>query len=476
MPEICRVQWAVAFSLHQSSQRGKKNAEGEMSKAIQYSIRWTLSILAFLLVALFAESAAAELRTYVKEYAYRASKADGKESSQTIALREVKKLLLEALATDLESITEARRLQLTKDQIAVLSAGIVKMEVEDERWDDRIYWLKVRIAADPGEVIKRIDALRKDQEKAKELEKIRMLSDDLFRENERLRKELVAAKGKKRLSVKAAYDKQIKEIRAVDWYEKGFASINLGMYDQAIRDLSMAMELNPKDVGPYYNRGLAYTKLRQHTQAIQDYSRAIELDPKFEAAYIQRGFAFFSLGQHDQAIEDFNRTIKLNPKLAVAYNGRGIANANRGNFDEAIRDYNKAIEFASRFVAAHINRGLANYNLGRYDPALQDFDSVIGLDPNLTTAYIYRGLVNYNLGKYDQAIGDYNKAIELDPRQAVAYYNIARIYSLKDNHEKAIQYLGMAIQINPDIKNMAKKENDFNRISQQPEFIKMIGP
>jgi tetratricopeptide (TPR) repeat protein len=425
-----------------------------MGKAIQHPIRWTLSILAVLLVALVAGSAAAELRTYVKEYAYRASKADGKESSQTIAHREIKKLLLEALATDLESITEARRLQLTKDQVAILSTGIVKMEVEDERWDDRIYWLKASIAADPGEVIKRIDALRQDQEKAKELEKIRRLSDDLLLENEKLRK----------------------EIRAVDWYEKGFASMNLGIYDQAIRDLSMAIELNPRELGPYYNRGLAYTKLRQHAQAIQDYSRMIELDPKFEAAYIQRGFAFFGLGQHDQAIEDFNRAIKLHPTLAAAYNGRGIANANRGNFDEAIRDYDKAIEFASRFVAAYINRGLANYNLGRYNHALQDFDSAIGLDPNLTTAHIYRGLANYNLGKYDQAIRDYNKAIELDPRQAMAYYNLARIYSLTDNHEKAIQYLGMAIQINPDIKNMAKKENDFNRISKQPEFIKLIGP
>ena len=338
-----------------------------MRKSIQYSIRWILIILAILLAALYAESAAAELRTFIKEYTYRASKADGRDSSQSIALREVKKLLLEALTADLTNIKEARDLQLTKDQIAALSAGIVKMEVEDERWDDRTYWLKARVAANSDEVIKRIDAIRKDQEKVKELEKIRIQSDDLLTENERLRKELVTAKGKKILSVKAAYDQSIKEIRAVDWYEKGYASANLGMYDQAIRDFSTAIELNSKEAGPYYNRGLAYTKLRQHARAIQDYSRAIELDPIFEVAYIQRGFAFFSLGQRDQAIE-------------------------------------------------------------------------------------------------------------LDPKQAVAYYNLARIYSLKDNHEKAIQDLNKAVQLYPDIKNMVKKENDFDRIRQQPDFIKLIGP
>jgi tetratricopeptide (TPR) repeat protein len=447
-----------------------------MGSLKKYSIRRIMAVLAVFSVCLYAATAAAEIRTYVREYTYRASKADGKESSRTIAHREVKKLLLEALAADLEKVTEQERVQLTKDQIAALSAGIVKMDVEDERWHDRTYRLKARIAADPGQLIKRMEALLEDQVTAKELEKIWIRSNDLLRENERLRKGFTVATGKKRTSVKAAYDKQIKEIKAVDWYEKGFANIDLGNYDQAIQALSTAIELNPKEVGPYYNRGLAYTKLRRHAEAVQDYSRAIELDPKFEAAYIQRGFTFFNMGQDDQAIDDFNRAIALNPKPAAAYNGRGIVNANRRNFAEAIRDYNRAIELVSGFEAAYTNRGLANYNLGRYDQALQDFDRVIAMDPNTTRVYVYRGLAKYNLGKYDQAIEDYNMAIKLDPKQAEAYYNLARIYSLKDNHEKALYDLDAAIKINRGYKNMAKKENDFDRIRELPEFIKLIGP
>jgi tetratricopeptide (TPR) repeat protein len=447
-----------------------------MTKTINYSIKYTLSILAVLSVVLEAGSAGAELRTYVKEYSYQASKADGEESSRTIARREVKKLLLEELATDLWGITEGGRVQLTKDQIAALSAGIVKMEVEDERWHARTYRLRARIEADPGELIKRMEALLRDREKAKELERLRILSDDLLRENKRLRKEFNAATGEKRTSVKAAYDKQTREIRAVDWYEKGFTDINLGKYDQAVQNFSTAIELNPKEAGVYYNRGLAYAELRQRPQATQDYSMAIELNPKFEAAYIHRGFVLFYMGQHDRAIDDFNRAIALNPKPAAAYVGRGIVNTDRGNFDQAIRDYNNAIEVAPGFVAAYTNRGLANYNLGRYDQALHDFDTVIGMEPNMTRTYIYRGLANYNLGKYDQAIEDFNTAIKLDPKQAKAYYNRARIYSLKDNHEKALYDLDAAIKIDQGFKNMAKKENDFDRIRERPEFIKLIGP
>jgi tetratricopeptide (TPR) repeat protein len=98
------------------------------------------------------------------------------------------------------------------------------------------------------------------------------------------------------------------------------------------------------------------------------------------------------------------------------------------------------------------------------------------MDPNTTRVYVYRGLANYNLGKYDQAIEDYNAAIKLDPKQAEAYYNLARIYSLKDNHEKALHDLDAAIEINQGYKNMARKENDFDRIRELPLFIKMIDP
>jgi hypothetical protein len=57
-----------------------------------------------------------------------------------------------------QNVKEAQRLQLTKDQIAALSAGVVKIDVENERWADRTYRLKARIVADPDELIKRIGA------------------------------------------------------------------------------------------------------------------------------------------------------------------------------------------------------------------------------------------------------------------------------------------------------------------------------
>ena len=103
----------------------------------------------------------------IKEYTYHAGYEDSRNSSRTIALREVKRLLLEELGTYLESQTEVKNFQMTKDQITTLTAGIVSTEIIEDTWDGKVYWLKAKITANPQDVIKSIDSLRKDRAKVK---------------------------------------------------------------------------------------------------------------------------------------------------------------------------------------------------------------------------------------------------------------------------------------------------------------------
>ena len=447
-----------------------------MKDTRKYFLGWTLAFLVVFTIIPPAESASAEIKTFVDEYSYRASKIDDRASSRMVARRQVRRLLLEALGAYLEKEAQKEESPLRKEQIVTLAAGAVGTDMTEEKWDGLTFWFQAKIVADADAVLRTVDALGKDPEKMKELEKIRRRSDGLLRESERLRKEWTAVAGKKRQTVKAAYEETIKELTAVDWYEKGYAAVTHGRSEEAVEDFGGAIASNPKDAGAYYYRGLAHAGLRRHAQAIQDFGRAIELNPDLIVAYIGRGFASFQLGQHDRAIQDFDRAIERNPKLAIAYNGRAIVNANRGKIDDALSDYDRAIALSPRFTAAYINRGLAAYNLGRYERALPDFDRVIEQDPKMTVAYVYRGLAQYNLGRFDQAIQDYGRALELDPKLVMAYYNRSRIYSLRDQPEKAIQDLQTAIHLNPALEVSARKENDFSRIRQQPEFIKLVGP
>ena len=266
--------------------------------------------LLFIILMIIASPSFAEVKVFEREYTYQASEVDSKLSSRTISLAEVKRLLLEELGTYLESITEVKNFQLTKDQITTLTAGIVMVEIVDERWDGKTYWLKARIAADPNSVIKSIDALRKDRQKTKELEEIKKRADALLKENERLKDELKAAEDRTKGKIQEEYVQGIRGLNATEWVQRGRSLVESGNYNEAIEAFTKAIELDPKLAWAYGARGIAYYKLGNYQQAIRDYDRAIEIDPKDAVSYTNRGLAYDDLGNYQQAIRDYD----LSPK------------------------------------------------------------------------------------------------------------------------------------------------------------------
>ena len=325
----------------------------------------------------FSSLVSAETKTFVKEYSYQASEYDSKVSCRALALEQVKRLLLEELGTYLESDTEVKNFQLTKDQIIILTAGIVRTEIIEEKWDGKTYSLKAKIIADPNDVASSIEKLRQDRQKTREMEEMRQRADEELKEIERLRKELEIAKAEKpNLS---QYNKAINGLSATDWFQKGKAFENAGNHKQAIEANTRAIELDPKYAYAFNNRGNTYGNLGDYKQAIRDYDRAIELNPKDADAFNNRGTAYNDLGDHRQAIRDYNRAIELDPKDAAAYYNRAIAYGKIGDHRQEIRDYNRAIELNPKYAKAYYNRGIYYSGLGDHQQAISNIKTAARL-------------------------------------------------------------------------------------------------
>jgi tetratricopeptide (TPR) repeat protein len=414
-----------------------------------------LITLVFLFI--IANLAFAETKVFVEEYTYQASEYDSKASCRVLALEQVKRLLLEKLGTYLESETEVKNFQLTKDQIVILTAGIVSAEIIDEKWDGKTYYLKAKISADPKDVANSIDKLRHDRQKTKELEETRKKAEAALREVERLKKELEIAKAKK--PNLGPYNEAVKGLSATDWFDKGYALGIAGRNQEAMEAFSRAIELSPKDAEAYSNRGAVYGKLGDHKQAIRDHDRAIELNPKLAAAYNNRGSAYADLGNHRRAIKDFDRAIELNTKYEWAYANRGIAYHNLGDHKQAIRDYDRAIELDPGFAKAYNNRGAAYLILGNHQQAIRDYDRAIELDPKLEIAYINRGIAYAKLGDYRKAMRDLDKAIELFPKFAEAYRYRGIAYGALGDNQQALEDLKIAAGLgDKEAQNLLRSE------------------
>ena len=322
-----------------------------MRQSIYEKIRGNMKTAIFtaILLCLFiTNNTLAEIKTFEKEYSYQASEADSKLTSKAIALEQVKRLLLEELGVYLEAKTEVKDFQITKDEIITLTAGIVEVQVLNENWDGRVYFIQARITADPDEITNAIDLLRKDRTKIKELEETKRKEEGLLLERERLKKELMTVKSEKKQEKTDAYQRNIKELSAVEWFEKGYGHQMSGDYNAAIDAYNMAITLDPKFTDAYKNRGSAYNQIGNYYKAIREFDKAIELDPKSAETYYNRGTACDNLGNYPQAIRDFNKAIELNPGLSFVYFNRGIAYHNLKNYRQAMRDYRTAAQLGHK--------------------------------------------------------------------------------------------------------------------------------
>lgn len=437
-------------------------------------------LAAILLGLLIPQSAPAGTQNFIKEYTYQASEDDSRNSSRIIALREVKRLLLEELGTYLESVTEVRHFQLTKDQITTLTAGIVQVEIVEEKWDGRSYWLKSKITADPDKVAQSINELRKDREKTKELESMRQKSDELLRDNERLRKALAAAKDAGRETQKAAYDQSVKALSAAEWLEKGYAAVDRGDPKAAREAYSRAIELDPNNLRAYYARA---RMSETQEAAFKDYHRLLDVSPKTAEDYLIRAWSYKELEKRDLALREFGKAI------SAAKNAKERADAwyDRGRFNDlfdkqvAVADFTKAIELAPHNGEYYQSRGSSYWGLNQNDLALRDFNKAIELHPSalsygtrgafymrdkpelgiadLTRAielepnafdYMHRAQTYERIGKIDLAIRDYSKLLELFPEYNHFYNARGRLYAKLGMHALALKDYTKTIQVKPD--------------------------
>ena len=110
---------------------------------------------------------------FVESYTYTAGEADSKLTCRMVSLIEVKRLLLERIGTYLESRTEVKDFAIAKDEIILLTAGVVKVEILDEKWNGEKYTLTAKIEANPDDVARAIDDLRKQSGKMENIEKLK---------------------------------------------------------------------------------------------------------------------------------------------------------------------------------------------------------------------------------------------------------------------------------------------------------------
>ena len=263
----------------------------------------------YLCVFLFPMVTQASIVSFEEKYIYDASEADSKISCRAISLLQVKRLLLERLGTYLETKTEIVNNQLTKDEVRILSAGIVKTEILQERWNGKTYSLTARIEADPDVVAKAIDALKKNTKGEGNVKKLETINDKSIEKIQELKNELARVQ-ENLIIINRDFTKSAEIISSWESFENGLVLLNRGKYRKAISVFDVAIKHHPKYMH-FFQRGIAYMKMKQYQNAIKDFSSSIDLAPRAKNAYFQRGMAYRRIGMKSKGLKDIKKAAKL---------------------------------------------------------------------------------------------------------------------------------------------------------------------
>ncbi len=107
---------------------------------------------------------------------------------------------------------------------------------------------------------------------------------------------------------------------SAEWHaDRGYKLFHQGLYDEAIKECTKAIELAPDFAEAYNARGIAYVQKNELNQAIADFDKAIELDPELAKAYNNRGYTYYLKGEVAKAISDFEKFIEVSndPRLVA---------------------------------------------------------------------------------------------------------------------------------------------------------------
>jgi tetratricopeptide (TPR) repeat protein len=199
-----------------------------------------------------------------------------------------------------------------------------------------------------------------------------------------------------------------------------------------------------------FERGEALYRANALEEAIREFSRAIELEPEWAEVYLARGNARvwglnadFDLGQ-----EDYDRAAALDPKYRDY--AQAVRANNDGDYTRALELFNRVIQNGINLMDAYSYRGNLYSAIGDNGKAIADHTEAININPEFCGNYSNRAYIYNLLGQYDMAIADCNRALVQSPDYFYAYIFRGEAYILKENTNQAMADVNRAIQINPD--------------------------
>ncbi len=202
----------------------------------------------------------------------------------------------------------------------------------------------------------------------------------------------------------------------------------------------------PKDKDLRLIAGYIHTHSGQSEEAVKDFTEALEIDPKVPTAYMNRGFVLNDMGQGSKAVADFNEALKLRPDYGQAHLGLAYANLQLHRSRAALAEVNAAAKQLGENKATHMGRGEAYRQEVLLRQAEVEYREAMKLAPTDPQIHLALADVLYRLHRYPEAIDVLQATVPLTPDNTPVYAQMAKCYAQLGRRDDALKAIASAEQ------------------------------
>ncbi|HLF37453.1 MAG TPA: tetratricopeptide repeat protein [Anaerolineales bacterium] len=266
----------------------------------------------------------------------------------------------------------------------------------------------------------------------------------------------------------------------------GYANLQSGDFEAAIRDFERAIEREPGNPERYFDVARAYFASGDPDAASDLIQEAVDLIPGDSGVHESAGWVYQELGLHEEAASEFRAALELDPQELWLYAAisdsylaaglpeeaagvlaEGLANPevaadsaslesigwvflSLGDPAQAERTFNQAITAGADFPGPWEGLAEAVYQQGELVDALAILADGMQYFPEHVPFYQTTGELLWEQGELEQAATSFQQAIALDPANSSSYSSLARMYSEMGLLKEAEQVLLGGLEAHPE--------------------------
>jgi tetratricopeptide (TPR) repeat protein len=180
-----------------------------------------------------------------------------------------------------------------------------------------------------------------------------------------------------------------------------------------------------------------------------EYRKGLATQPTSSDGHRRLAEALRRQSMLDEAASELRDAIRFDPRSARAHSDLALVFEGDRKIMEAMAEYREAIRLDADLIDAHNGLAIALARQGRLPDAVAEFREMIRIDPDSATAYYNLASVLADMDQDAESAAALREVIRINPNHYNAHYNLGELFRLEGKYDDAARQFREFLRLAP---------------------------